>query len=177
MTVKLVVGLGNPGSKYKNTRHNIGFRILDTLAGELGVDFTGNKKLLAEIGRNSDVILLKPQTFMNDSGEAVGAAMNFYNIDIGNLLIVNDEIDLPLGKIKMASGGSAGHHGVDSILNSIGTGFMRLRIGIENRAEYRIPETDAYVLQNFTTEEEQKLSESIIPKAADEIKKFLKIEN
>ena len=118
--MKLIVGLGNPGGEYKDTRHNIGFMVVDKLAKELGVTDpswnTDPKKnaLTAKIG---EVLLVKPQTFMNKSGFAVSALMNFYKLTPADVWIIHDDIDLPLGKIKIREkGGSAGHHGIESII-------------------------------------------------------------
>lgn len=171
--MKLLIGLGNPGKKYEHTRHNVGFLAVNALANKLGLEFELKKKLNAEIAKNSRVILARPQTFMNDSGKVVQRLIKNYRLSIIDLLIVHDEIDLPLGKIRMSNGGTAGHKGVESIIMAIGPGFTRLRIGIENRTEYRVPETDAYVLQKFTTEEEQEITEKTIPEAVKLITNWL----
>lgn len=191
MKTFLIVGLGNPGHPYEHTRHNIGFRVLDAFADKLGSKFEFEKKFNSEIaeitpsrsplhkGENPPlkirgVILVKPQTFMNESGEAVKKLTTYYKLPATNLLVVHDEIDLPFGKIKLyGTGGSAGHKGVNSIIQILGYSFLRLRIGIENRAQYRIPATDAYVLQNFTAEENELLAKKIIPETVSEIEKFL----
>lgn len=184
---KLIIGLGNPGKKYEKNRHNLGFRVADALARELGLAFKHNKKFVAEIATphlssptsgeelKEGVILAKPQTFMNDSGRAVSVLKNFYKLGNRDLLIVHDEIDLPLGKMRLSQdAGSAGHHGVESIIATIGQDFARLRIGIDGRESRKHIATEDYVLQNFTAEEEKKLKEIIIPKAADEIKSQIK---
>ena len=170
--MKLIVGLGNPGKKYEKTRHNAGFRIVDTLAERLGAEFK-SEKFHAKIAKHEEMILAKPQTFMNNSGEAVAALLAYFKIKPQNLLVIHDEIDLPLGKIKISVGrGSAGHNGIESIINHVGQGFNRLRVGIENRETFRVPETDAFVLQNFTAAEEEKLKK-IIPEVIKQIDKFL----
>lgn len=177
MIVKLVAGLGNPGSKYEKTRHNIGFRVLHELAREKAAAFISEKKFQSEVGAfdqgDTRIILAKPQTFMNESGKAVSAIANFFKIKPEYILLVHDEIDLPLGAIRLSTGGSAGHRGVESIAETIGEDIARLRVGIENRKEYRIPATEDYVLQNFNAEEEAKLNEKIIPGALEHIHKFL----
>ena len=133
--MKLIVGLGNPGSQYENTRHNIGFMVIDRLSQELGVNvpvWDKDEKRNVLTCRMGDVILAKPQTFMNASGFAVKALSDFYQIAPDDVWVIHDDIDLPLGKIRMRVGGaSAGHHGVDSIINHLKTDkFVRFRLGI-----------------------------------------------
>ncbi len=134
--MKFIVGLGNPGAEYQDTRHNIGFMVLDKLQKELvqGVPSPWQKDekknvLTAKIG---DLILVKPQTFMNKSGFAVRALLDFYKLTPENIWVIHDDIDLPLGKIKIREkGGSAGHNGVISIIEQVGTdAFVRFRLGI-----------------------------------------------
>lgn len=175
MKLRLVVGLGNPSKKYDKTRHNVGFMVLDALAKELGANFEFKKKFNSEIATPHfpKLVLVKPQTFMNQSGQAAGAIAKTYKQTPHSFLIVHDEIDLPLGKIKFGSGSSAGHKGVASIIAALGQNLTRLRIGIENRQQYRIPPTDDYVLQKFTKIEMKRLKEAVIPRALDEIKKWV----
>lgn len=173
MVRKLIVGLGNPGKKYEKTRHNVGFMILDALAEKFDVAFELKKNLEATVSEIPGAILAKPLTFMNESGRAVARLINFYKISLSDLLVTHDEIDLPLGEIKISNGGSAGHKGVESIIKGVGGGFTRLRIGIENRQEYRVPETEDYVLQNFTGEEIKKLKEGMLPTAISLIERWL----
>lgn len=133
--MKLIVGLGNPGDKYQNTRHNLGFRVMDEF-GKLisNSKFQISKNLKAEISKTENIILAKPQTFMNNSGMAVSLLANFYKIIPENIIIVHDDLDLPLGKIKIRLGGAAGgHHGVESIIKYLDDDkFIRVRIGIGN---------------------------------------------
>jgi PTH1 family peptidyl-tRNA hydrolase len=149
----LIVGLGNPGDKYKMTRHNIGFRVLDLLAPE-----GWTEKYQSQFIKLEDVILAKPQTFMNESGKAVKEILKFYP-DAG-LIVVHDELDLPLGSIRIQKNVSAaGHNGIKSIINEIGTqDFIRVRVGIRNDQTWKteIPSED-YVLQNFTFQEDDQL--------------------
>lgn len=129
----LIVGLGNPGDKYKNTRHNLGFEVVDDLKRKLELgEFSLEEKFKAEIAKNSEIILAKPTTFMNRSGFAVSPIAQFYKIAPENIIIVHDELDLPLGHIKVRMGGSdAGHHGVESVIEMLGTEkFIRVRLGI-----------------------------------------------
>jgi len=149
----LIVGLGNPEKKYAKTRHNIGFRVIDTLRNELP---------------NKDIILLKPETFMNDSGRAAKAMISYYKIPLENLYVIHDDIDLPFGTIRVSKdSSSAGHKGVQSIIDELGTqNFTRIRIGIRPQKEV---DTIKFVLQEFSKEEEKQLLE-IIKKAVEQIK-------
>lgn len=139
--MKLIIGLGNPGDKYKNTRHNIGFEVLDVLARKLGVhgSWFVEKKFNAEIIKinelpttNQQLILVRPQTYMNMSGLAVSKIASFFKIDPKEIVVVHDELDLLLGHLKIRLGGSdAGHHGIESIIKELGTEqFVRVRLGI-----------------------------------------------
>lgn len=164
--MKLVVGLGNPGEKYKNTRHNIGFIVIENLKE----NFSGwkiNKKINAEISEgkidNEKVLLLKPQTFMNNSGRAVAAAANFYKIKTGDILVIHDDIDLPLGKIRVKKDGSSGgHQGVESIISSLGTeNFIRLKIGVGSITRPKTFDAAKFVLKNFSKTENKTVNEAI----------------
>jgi PTH1 family peptidyl-tRNA hydrolase len=152
----LIVGLGNPGREYKATRHNIGFMLVDQLAGRLGASF-GRMESRALVAKGSyqdrRIVLAKPQTFMNLSGQAVSALRNYYKVPLANLLVVYDEVDLPSGVLRLrARGGSAGHNGMRSIIEKLGSqDFPRLRIGI-GRPPGRM-DAAAYVLQDFGRDE------------------------
>ena len=134
--LELVVGLGNPGSKYSETRHNVGFMALERLAAERGGSFRQQSKLhglLAEVGQGPGRLrLLMPQTFMNDSGRSVRATLDWFGLRADQLLVVVDDMDLPLGRLRLrASGSAGGHNGLRSIIDHLGSGdFARLRIGI-----------------------------------------------
>lgn len=136
--MKIIVGLGNPEKKHQKTRHNLGFMALDEYARKhLGPEVTWNQedKFQAEILKLSpDLMLVKPQTYMNNSGLAVKALTSYYKISINDVIVVHDDLDLPLGKMKIRSGGSAaGHHGVESVIASLGSDqFVRVRLGIGN---------------------------------------------
>jgi peptidyl-tRNA hydrolase, PTH1 family len=135
--MKLIVGLGNPGDKYQNTRHNLGFAVVDNFAKQfssLNFQFSNNKQLKSEILKTNDLVLAKPQTFMNNSGMAVSQLASYFKIAISEIIVVHDDLDLPLGKIKIRTGGSAaGHHGVESIIKYLGDDkFNRIRLGIGN---------------------------------------------
>lgn len=153
----LVVGLGNPGKEYEKTRHNAGFIAVERLASEYGIAIkkkecsalTGSGKILGQ-----SVILAKPQTYMNRSGEAVRCLVKSYGIDLEKLIVIYDDIDLPLGKIRIRTrGGSGGHRGVASIIAELGTSdFPRIRLGI-GRPEGRQADVVQYVLSPFETDE------------------------
>lgn len=153
----LIVGLGNPGAKYAMTRHNIGFMALDYLHQSLKApegrgDFKAIVRKFKWDGR--EVVTAQPQTFMNLSGESVRAIMDFYKIDIENLLIVHDEIDIPFGEIRVHVNRShGGHNGIKSVMEHLNTkNYMRLRLGIGRPADPRIAVPD-FVLQKFSNEE------------------------
>jgi PTH1 family peptidyl-tRNA hydrolase len=179
MKTILLAGLGNPGKEYADTRHNAGFMFVDHFREiETGANFSEwdfNKKLNAQIcsGRfeGKKMILLKPQTFMNLSGEAIKKALSFFKIKPESLTVVHDEIDLPLGTLRVSkSASSAGHQGVQNIIDQLGTkDFTRIRIGVDNRGGKKMA-TEKYVLGKFTLKElgtvkkdiESSLSELII---------------
>jgi PTH1 family peptidyl-tRNA hydrolase len=130
--VKLIVGLGNPGAKYRGTRHNVGFAVVDELAHRGAVDFESapTDALIAK-WRARDTLITKPLTFMNHSGQAVGELIRYFKIDVADLLIVVDEVHLPLGKLRARARGSAGgHNGLKSIVAHLGEEFSRLRVGV-----------------------------------------------
>lgn len=165
----LIVGLGNPGRDYRDNRHNVGFMLVDRLAKQLGLAFSRlESRALVTKGEHAGrrVILAKPQTFMNLSGQAAGALARFYKVPLENLLVVYDEVDLPFGTLRLrAAGGSGGHKGMNSVIERLGTeAIPRLRIGI-NRPPGRKEAAD-YVLQDFSTSEVKAL-EAILDEAAD----------
>jgi PTH1 family peptidyl-tRNA hydrolase len=130
--MKLIVGLGNIGDKYKNTYHNIGFECLDFLTNQ--TEFSYKKQFLGAVYKNVDTIYLKPHTYMNNSGQAVLAVKQYYNIQDDNIIIIHDDSDIALGEYKVQTNrGSGGHHGIDSIFEHISPAITRIRIGI--RAE------------------------------------------
>lgn len=156
----LIVGLGNIGAEYTATRHNIGFECLDALAQSQEFDPWVEKKdlkclLTAKNLGNTRVILIKPTTFMNNSGEAVQAASHFYKIPTSNILVVHDELDIPFGQIRTRMGGSAaGNNGIKSTIQHIGEEFGRMRIGIKSPT--KMQPTD-FVLAKFSEDEQEKL--------------------
>jgi PTH1 family peptidyl-tRNA hydrolase len=130
--VKLIVGLGNPGAKYRGTRHNVGFAVVDELARRGSVDFeSAPADALIAKWRPRDTLIAKPMTFMNHSGQAVGEMVRYFKIDVADLLVVVDEVQLPLGKLRARARGSAGgHNGLKSIIAHLGEEFSRLRVGV-----------------------------------------------
>ncbi len=157
----LVVGLGNPGKKYDNTRHNVGFTCLDAFLTSVEdgrwLEKKAFKSELAEVRlQNYSVILVKPQTFMNISGEAVQAVQRFYKIDNSRTIVVHDELDLPFGQIRSRIGGSsAGHNGIKSLIEHIGEDFGRIKIGIKNE-HAGLVESAEFVLQKFSKDEQSR---------------------
>jgi PTH1 family peptidyl-tRNA hydrolase len=130
--VKLIAGLGNPGPKYKGTRHNVGFDVVDELARRAGVAFeSAPAEALIAKWRASDTLIVKPLTFMNHSGQAIGELLRYFKIELGDLLVVVDEAQLPLGKLRARARGSAGgHNGLKSVIAHVGDEFARLRLGV-----------------------------------------------
>jgi len=159
----LIVGLGNPGTKYENTRHNLGFMVLDLLAGHRSPGEGGwDTKYDSQFIKLSDVILAKPQTFMNNSGKAVAQIHKFY--PDAQIIIVHDELDLELGAVRIQKNVSAaGHNGVQSIIDELGTkDFIRIRLGMNNpESRGQLPGED-YVLQKFTEAEDAIVKEMIL---------------
>ena len=170
----MVVGLGNPGRKHRHNRHNLGFMVLDKLAvrHEIKLSRVQSQALIGsgKIGRRS-VILVKPMTYMNLSGRSVGTLSRFYRIPIIKLIITYDEIDLPLGVVRIRiSGGSGGHNGMKSIIDHLGSDFPRIRLGVGRPTGRMDPA--AHVLQNFSKEEEEVVG-GIVDRAVDAIDLFL----
>jgi PTH1 family peptidyl-tRNA hydrolase len=161
----LIVGLGNPGPKYAATRHNIGFAVVDGLAAQLGARLARHKRAMALAaegrlgapGSGESVVLVEPLSFMNESGGPVKALMGFYGVDAAHLIVIHDELDLPLGSIRTKlGGGDNGHNGLRSIRSSLGSGdFFRVRVGI-GRPTGRQDPAD-YVLSGFGSAERVEL--------------------
>lgn len=161
--MKLIVGLGNPGREYVHTRHNAGFEVMDAIADAVSADIS-QKKFKALIDKvrigNESVLLMKPQTYMNNSGEAVRAAMDFYHLTPQDLLVIYDDMDMPVGRLRLRQKGSAGgHNGIKSIIAHIHTQeFDRIRVGIDKDA--RIPTVD-WVLGKIRKEDEEEYSKAV----------------
>ncbi len=174
---RLIVGLGNPGAKYDRTRHNIGFEVIDALAKQYpDVSLVDNKRFQGAAGEfrsGSDrTVLLKPTTFMNNSGQAVRAVLDWYKLAPESVLVVYDDMDLPTGKLRLRlSGGAGGHNGMKSIIAHLGTKeFPRLRVGIgsTNKGEERDQAVVSHVLGRFAPED-RKIVDAVIPMAVDAI--------
>lgn len=173
--MKLIVGLGNPGIKYKGTRHNVGFMFVDSIASYLKCSFKLVSKLKSQIAiiktEDGDVCLCKPMTYMNLSGEAVKSVMQYYNISIDDILIVHDDLDLPVGRIRMREKGShGGHNGMRNIIDLLGTNnIKRIRIGIDKKEN-----VIDYVLGKFNKEEQEKIDKVLIiaPNIYDDFQKL-----
>lgn len=175
--MKLVVGLGNPGEKYFQTRHNIGFAVVDRLVEELNSSFHLNKKFSSEEAILAEIktLVVKPQTFMNLSGEAVSRVMQETKIKPEEMLLVRDDIDMEVGKVRLKQeSGSGGHKGVESIVSRVGNNFTQLKIGVGRPVDQR--EVEDYVLQKPLPEEAETL-EKAIAEAVLEIKKWAASEN
>jgi len=191
----LIIGLGNPGGKYANTRHNVGFRAVDEFAKKNNLpDFRLVKKFNTEISEGilgqEKIILAKPQIFMNDSGKSVKSLIlsNTPMVELisiyKNLWVIHDDIDLPLGKIKIVKNrGAAGHKGVESIIKELGTkNFVRFRVGInpnlkcrnqKSKLQFKIQNVEKFVLQKFTKDEE-KVAKEAIEKTIEAIEMVIK---
>ncbi|WP_027410134.1 aminoacyl-tRNA hydrolase [Anoxybacteroides tepidamans] len=182
--MKLFVGLGNPGREYEQTRHNIGFMIVDELAKRWSISYNQakfNGVFASHIIAGEKVILCKPLTYMNLSGECVRPFMDYYKIDIEDVVVIYDDLDIPVGKIRLRMKGSAGgHNGIKSLIHHLGTDqFKRIRVGI-GRPQNGQRVAD-YVLGRFTQEEEADIQHAII-RAADACEKavsasFLQVMN
>lgn len=161
----MIVGLGNPGGEYEQTRHNAGFWFLDELAWQWKVSFKEEKKFFGEVARanltGGDVWLLKPMTFMNRSGQSVAALAQFYKIKPEEILVVHDELDVPCGRIKFKLGsGNGGHNGLKDIQARLGTpDYYRLRLGIDHPGDRNL--VVAYVLNKPSAEHRQQIDEAI----------------
>ncbi len=177
MSTKLIIGLGNIGDKFTNTRHNIGFHVVEELATKLDptASFSKHGKasaLVADLKAAHGVLIVKPTTMMNLSGGAVSALAKYYSIEPADVWVVHDEADLLFGVLRTRLGGSsAGHNGIKSITQNIGEGYWRFRLGIRNRHFEDTP-TDQFVLDNFTKDELRELA-GITDKTADILLKFL----
>lgn len=167
--MKLIVGLGNPGKQYENTRHNIGFDVIDALSDKFSIPLNQSKfKGLYGMGvhKGEKVVLLKPLTYMNLSGESIRAVSDYYQIDIEDIVIIYDDLDLPVGKIRLRQKGSAGgHNGIKSTVAHLGTQeFNRIRIGIDRpKNGMKVPD---YVLGRFYDEEKPFTQEAVKKSAA-----------
>ena len=175
-SVHLIVGLGNPGAEYAKTRHNAGFLLVERLAAKWKTDWTNERKFAARMAKadrgGKRVLLCQPQTFMNLSGETVGALTKFYQLPLKQVLVLVDDADLPFGEIRLrASGSSGGHHGLESIEQHVASReFARLRIGIGRKDGAR--EITNFVLGRFEPDENAVL-EKVLVRASDQVECWL----
>ncbi len=169
--MKLIVGVGNPGKKYSQNRHNLGFMVADAIVHQKGLEWTKNGDLMCDLAKDKELIVIKPQTFMNRSGESVRAAANFYKVDPKDILIANDDVDLQFGKIRLAFGGArAVHRGIESAIEGLGTpDFNRLRIGV---GRPQVGEVESFVLSDFLPEEQKEI-DSVVKKSVAAVESFL----
>jgi PTH1 family peptidyl-tRNA hydrolase len=171
--LKAIVGLGNPGGEYKGTRHNVGFAVVDELAKRWRVELKSSSRRHARLAtvKEHDVLLAQPQTFMNLSGTAVAGLMAFYKVHPADVLVVVDEVQLPLGKLRLRRAGSAGgHNGLKSIIEMIGSEFPRLRIGVgRGNEDWHLSD---HVLGKFAADE-RPVVERAVNRAADAVEAFV----
>ena len=175
--MKLIVGLGNPGKAYKDTRHNVGFMFVDNIASKLQLSFSLDKAKKCEIAQTTylgeKVIFIKPQTYMNLSGDSVVVVKNYYKIELEDILVIYDDLDLETGKIRIRpNGSSGGHKGIQSIINNLGTqNIKRVRIGIDKVSSDK---TVDYVIGNFSKDEKEIIGISL-EKGVDILTDFIKL--
>lgn len=175
--MKIVFAQGNPGAQYANTRHNVGFLIVDTLAAQHRADFIKKPKFHADIAEVSiageKVLLVKPATFYNETGQAARMIVDFYKLNADtDFLVIHDDLALPLGTLRIReSGRDAGNNGIKSLSAHLGTNYTRIRIGIYNDLRDRIHDAD-FVLSNFAKSEADALKEVITPKVIELIESF-----
>ena len=167
----LIVGLGNPGPEYERTRHNLGFLVVDELAGRFGAKKFKRSKHHAAVAdaRDGDtpLVLAKPQTYMNESGRAVAALSNYYRVPLERTVVVHDELDLPFGTVRVKlGGGTAGHNGVADVVSAIGPDFARVRLGIGRPAGRKDPVR--WVLEPFSKHEGEQVP-AIVDRGADAV--------
>ena len=157
MPIAVIAGLGNPGLKYRNTRHNIGYTLVDQLATKYGATWKNEARFEAEVAviqyEERKLMLLKPQTFMNASGRSLGTVMRYRKLSVESMLVIYDDLTLDLGRIKLSVNGSAGgHNGIADIMTQVGTGFARFRVGIGAKPHKEMDLAD-YVLSKFSKDE------------------------
>lgn len=167
--MKLIVGLGNIGERYENTRHNVGFFVVDEMAKKMNIKIN-QKKYNSLFYKNDDFIVIKPTTFMNLSGEAVKQVMDAYKLSPNDLIVICDDLDIKVGQAKIKiSTSSGGHNGIQNIIEKIGSSkFYRLKIGINRPSKNKREDIGKYVLSNFTPSE-RKIIDKVVYEAADAV--------
>lgn len=164
--MKIIVGLGNPTNKYENTRHNVGFKVIDGIANKISVDFLLENKFKAQIAKGiinrETVLLVKPQTYMNLSGESIALLLGYFKMEASDIIVVYDDLSLDMGTLRFrANGSDGGHNGIKSIINSLGgnKNFARLKVGIGPQPPYMPAEK--FVLGEFSSEEQLLLNDVV----------------
>ena len=171
--MKCIIGLGNIGAQYEKTRHNVGFMAVDAFAEREALTWTMKSKLHAEIALGNDIILVKPTTLMNRSGNAVQAIKLFYKIYNSDILVICDDIDRNFGELRIRqSGGDGGHNGLKDLIGHIGEDFWRLRIGVANEHRVKIDAAD-FVLDNFSKAELEKLNSIGLSETTKAVESFI----
>ena len=176
--MKLILAQGNPGPKYANTRHNVGFKILDAYAARLGASFVNKPKFNAEIAEatvdGEKVLLVKPATFYNETGRSARQLVDFYKLDTASdVLVVHDDIALPFGSLRTRQQGSdAGNNGIKSLNAHLGHNYWRLRVGIYSTRRDQLHDAD-FVLSDLSKQEQQALRDEVIPLANEQISNFI----
>lgn len=174
--MKLILAQGNPGTAYARSRHNVGWQILDALALEQGINWQTKPKFLTEMAEFSHhdqkIWLLKPQTFYNETGRSARAVADFYRVDTSDILVIHDDLALPFGTLRIRQGGSdAGNNGIKSLSTHLPQQFWRLRVGISDPTRRQHSDAD-FVLGNFSAQQQQQLTDHIIPAALRVIHSF-----
>ena len=158
--MNLFVGLGNPGNRYENNRHNIGFRVIDALVDHYGARNISKNAFQGELFKSNELLFLKPTTFMNLSGNSLQAVKNFYKIELDDIIVIHDDLDLPFGAVRFKKGGgSGGHNGLKSIDSMVGKEYIRVRLGI-GKPLHKSQVVD-YVLHDFSLDEHKRLNQWI----------------
>lgn len=175
--MKIIFAQGNPGADYEKTRHNVGFLALDFFADKKGVQFQAKTKfsaLIAEVAADGEkVLLVKPETYYNETGKAARALADFYKLETTDILVIHDELALPFGTLRLREKGSdAGNNGIKSLNAHLGENYHRLRVGTANELTERQGSFD-FVLSKFSADEAEKLQKEIFPKIADIIDDFI----
>jgi len=170
----LFVGLGNPGTQYEDTRHNIGFKVIDTLVSDFGARDISKNSFHGQLYRSSNSLFLKPTTYMNLSGKSVQSVKNFFKIELDDVIVIHDDIDLPFGAVRFKRGGGhGGHNGLKSLDEYIGKEYLRVRIGV-GKPEHKSQVAD-YVLHDFSDTELAEL-EKLVEHVANACKKLVEQE-
>lgn len=172
--MKLIVGLGNPGSEYQNTRHNIGFDVADKLSKDFGVEFRSEHKFSCDLAKSDKFMIAKPQTFMNKSGESVAKIKEFFKLANEEIIVICDDINLEVGQLRTrAEGSSGGHNGLNSIIDHIGDVFWRVRVGVGIN---EVGDSADHVLKKFNSDE-QKIFDNTVDESVKNVIEFISSEN